>query len=192
MLRDEPADERQQVAEVPRVKRTDAGNPRLAELENREAPARPQHARDLTQRALRFRHIANAEPNRRGIARAVAERDLCSVAANEPDPAIERGRPHLHQPKFQHLAGEIHADDRRAVRATYRRDCQIAGAGAQVQHPGVLSERQCVHGDLTPAAIQPGAEHVVQQVVPRRNRVEHARDTRWGLIGWSQGHARKG
>ena len=42
------------------------------------------------------------------------------------------------------------------------------------------SER--IDGEVAPAAVEAGAQHVIQQVVTRRNRVEHAGNARGGLV----------
>jgi hypothetical protein len=62
---DEPADERQEIAEVPRIERADPGDPRLAELEDGEPSARFQDARDLGERALRFASASTARSRQR-------------------------------------------------------------------------------------------------------------------------------
>jgi hypothetical protein len=79
------------------------------------------------------------EPNPRG------------VAAHVPNPPFEPEAPHLRQPQAQHLAREVHADHgaaRRAARSRPRgRPCRDRARGRPVQ-------RQRIHGDVAPAAVQ--------------------------------------
>jgi hypothetical protein len=82
-------------------------------------------------------------------------------------------RLHLLQPDTQHGRREIDADDPAGTRGLER---DVGGSRADVYE--LLASRQLEGSDRarTPAAIDAGTEDVIEQVVARRNRVEHARD----------------
>ena len=105
-----------------------------------------------------------------------------AVAAHQPDRPrqLQRAQLVLRQP--EHLAGEVHAHHRHPCRMPRRFDREIAGAGAEVEDAGATPQLQLRDSPRPPPPIEPGAEDVVEQVVARRNRVEHRRDAGRGLV----------
>jgi hypothetical protein len=65
-----------------------------------------------------------------------------------------------------------------------RRQREIRGPGAEIEDPGTRSETERLDRPLAPLLIEPGAEHPVEQVVPRSDRIEHPGDAR-GVLVWT-------
>jgi hypothetical protein len=87
----------------------------------------------------------------------------------------------------QHRAGEINAEHARgAARSAGRSDRNIAGAGAHVKQRFTSRKSQRLNRTPPPVAIETGREHAVQQIVTRRNRVEHTRDAIGRLVEFHQ------
>ena len=138
----EPADERQQVAEIPAIQRADAGNARLAELENRQAAARPQDAA-RSRRSARAGSATLRMPkrDRRGVARRVGDRHARRVAAHQADRGRRAARRAASRSPSRSIApAKSTPTTARARRAPHGRDRQVGGAGAQIEH--ALAGRQ--------------------------------------------------
>jgi hypothetical protein len=153
----------------------------LSELENCQAPAGPEDARQLGERCAGVDHVSNAEADGRGIAGPVGERDLGAVPSDEPH-RREPVRRHLQRCQSQHLTGKVDADHRGGGLRAQRRHGKITGPGAEVQdaRPGLEPELRDRPGP--PPRIQAGAEDVIEEVVARRDRVEHPGNPRRGLV----------
>ena len=87
----------------------------------------------------------------------------------------------------QHLAGKIDADDapgaRRPVRWPPGRDPQCpCTESSTVSRAGELQRRDRAR---TPSAVEAGAEHMIQQIVPAGDRVKHPGDT-GGFLRWRE------
>ena len=178
VLRDEPADERQQVAEIPA--RTACGSRECAAGRTRgwRAGRRASgRARSPRARAPARRRCGCRSRSWRRRTIASRDRDARRVAAHQPDRAARADAPRTFaSAEPQHLAGEIDADDRRAGRARARprsrgRRCRCTGRARA--RPAASAQR--VDRAVAPAPIEAGAEHVIEQVVARRDRVEHRR-----------------
>ena len=89
-------------------------------------------------------------------------------------------RAHLPQAERQHRAGKVHADDTRGTGGLER---DIGRARAHVDQGLAAGEPERRDGPLAPSAIDPGTQQMIEQVVPRRDCVEHARDAIGGLVG---------
>ena len=83
----------------------------------------------------------------------------------------------------KHRAGEVDADDRCTGNSTNCRDREIGGPVHRSRTRALGREAQGVHGLVAPSAIEPGAEDAVQQVVPRRDGIEHPGNAGRGLVG---------
>ena len=120
---------------------------------------------------------------------AVGERDPRRVAAHERDAVVERRAPQLVAADAQHRAGEIDADHaRRAPAARVR--AAIARSAVPVQRSSTRSragQLQRPDRAAPPAAIDAGAQQVIEEIVAAGDRVEHPRDA-LGRLGDRFGH----
>src|SRR5439155_19724479 len=101
------------------------------------------------------------------------DRNARRIGSNERDARVDAGAADLLAPDAQHRLGEIDADDesgRRPGRAGGERD--VGGTGAQIDDALPAGEVQGRDGAPPPPAIDPGAEQVIEEIVPGRNRVE--------------------
>ena len=185
VTRDHPADQRQHLPEVPEVERADARHPRHAELENRQPPAGRSTRAISRARHLRPLHVADAEGDVTASADALATgRRMASPRTSAMRSSSPAART-LRSAERQHRAGEIHADHARRARRPgaprLERDIGRAGAtSTSVSRPVSCSESIALRA---PAPVDPGAEQVIEQVVARRDRIEHAGDAIGRLVG---------
>ena len=102
--------------------------------------------------------------------------------------AIRRSSPAartLLQPERQHRAGEVDADHARGAAGPPRR-ASSATSAVPVQTSSSVSRpvsRSDANRPRAPAAVDAGAEEVVEQVVARRDRIEHPGDAIGRLVG---------
>ena len=88
------------------------------------------------------------------------------------------------QRESQHLAREVDADHRRAAGARARwRSPDPPCPCTRPAHARPRAARAPRLPRSRQRAIDPRAEHVIEEVVSRRDRVEHAGDSGWGFIG---------
>ena len=118
--------------------------------------------------------VADAERDRDRVDRRGRGGDARRVAADERHAIGKPGARDLPASDAQHRAGEIDADHARRGRPrAHRRDREVGGAGAEIEHPLAAGERERPDRALAPPRVDAGAEQMVQEVVPRRDRVEH-------------------
>ena len=153
-------------------------NSRIARRPPGAAPAQSQPARAPAPRRSGCR--MRSSPRRRC---ALRQRNARRIAADEANRATEAERRHLARGQPQHGAGEVDADDRCAGHAPDCRHRQIGGPRAEIQYARARRQFQRVDGAIAPPAVEPGAEHAVQEVVARRDRIEHPGDAGRGLVG---------
>ena len=173
------------LAEVPEVQRADAGDSRHAELENREASAGPQHTRHFRARHLRALHVANPEGDRHRVGAAVAQPAAASRRRGPAQCAVSPAAARTFRRPSASIAPAKSTPTTRAapVARSARLERDIGRSRADVDKVSRPVSSQRVDRPLPPALVDPGAEQVIEQVVARRDRIEHAGDAIRRFVG---------
>ena len=106
----------------------------LRDLEDRQAPARSQHATELAEGGVEIRDVPHPEADRRGVERAVVERQREEIALDPFD-----GR-RLASGAREHRRREVEPRDDGAL--PLGRDGEVARAAAGVEHPVTRTARR--------------------------------------------------
>ena len=152
------------------------GRARLGDVEQRDPPAGPQHARALGEERVERDEVAQREAADDPVDRRGRERQPERVAAHER--ARRRARPRACRPRSRRRSAVTRAS---RARGTGRR-CRTRGRGRRA--PG--ASRSSRDGRAPPADVHAERQHAVEQVVARRDAVEHLLDgarpcrRRWG------------
>ena len=157
---------------------------RLAELEDGKPAVRPQDPRDFSQGPLGLRHVPDPERDRGRVAGGTAHRNAGRIAADELN-ASGRGRASQSwrdrdgawRRRSRRRRPSPRARDERSRPRDRRFRCTDRG---RARSRGSVER---INGPVAPPPIESGTEHAVQQVVPRRDGVEHPRDAAGGLVG---------
>ena len=136
----------------------------------------------------RIGHVPDPEGHGGAVARRIGHGDAHRVSPNERNPAARhRACRTLPRPSLQHLAGKIDADHAAARDPSHGGQREIRRTGAEIEHAGAGRQFERIHGHVAPAPIEARAQNVIQQVVARRDRVEHARDAAGRLVDHGAG-----
>ena len=108
----------------------------------------------------------------------------------EHDAPVEPPRRHLAARHVEHPLRKIHAQHLHAADAARHLDRQIARAGRYVKYPVRTAAAHDAHHTAAPDAVDAHRERMVQQVVLRRDVVEHLADLLFlGLFGIVRFHS---
>ena len=145
------------------------------------APQRPRHGREGLRQPV---HVPQDEGADHRIHRPVGQRRSQRIAHDKPRalPVPDGSGPAPGD--VQHRAREIEADDAGpGPTASNQRQRQVAGSRPHVQHQARLNGQGLANRDAPPAVVHPQADEAIEQVVARRNRVEHGPHP-GGLVRW--------
>ena len=119
-----------------------------------------------------------------GVGTALGNRQPHRVTAYQHDAALFAGGGNLVAAEREHRTGEIHAQYTRSAAtplACFER--HVSSAGADIDQRLSTGELQRSDRSRPPALVDPSAEQMIQQVVTRRDRVEHAGNAIRRLVG---------
>src|SRR6267378_1488665 len=177
MFRHQPADGGENSPEVEQVDRAQRRKAGRGELENDEARPRLQDPGRLAQPAVEVGEIAYAKSHQRAVEPRRGKRQLQRVGGDR------HGAGGLVAASRKHRDREIGADHAaaKAVAARQLRG-EVQSAGAEVEI-GTVRFRFPIeprNGGATPGPIHVEAQQMVQEVVARCDRCEHATHVGWG------------
>ena len=136
-------------------------------------PAR-QHAVNLRQTTIVVGQIAKSESRRDQLKLAGSKRKIQRIGF---DPAnVSACRTSLPPAPAWHARSPRRTAWWSAVQPAIQRECHVAGAAAQIEHLRVGTPQhfgEHARGAVPPHPIDVHREHVIQQIVARRDRGEH-------------------
>lgn len=171
---DQPADTREDLAEVEQIKRAHQCIAGQGEFQDDRLPAALEHPLHLAEGAGNVGNIADAEGDGHGIEPIRRERYLGGVTGLQGDGLIQTALLQLGAAELEHLLRHIDTDAAFYPLAVLEdRDQQIAGAGGQVKDMLLVPCREILRHPVPPAHILPEGQQAVEQVVTVGNPVKH-------------------
>src|SRR6266540_79224 len=176
MFRHEPADGGQNSPEIEEVDRAQRRETGRGELEDDEPRTRFQDPGRFAEAPVEIGEITYAKSHQRAVEPRRGKRQRQRVGGDRD--GAGRFPPALRQ----HRNHEVGADHPAAKAVTPRElggKVECAGAEVEVRAVGFRFPTEPRHSGTAPGPIDVEAEQVVQEVVARRDRCEHATDVRW-------------
>src|SRR5256886_1257979 len=183
MFRDQPADGRENSPEVEQIQRAQRREAWRRELEDDETGTRPEDAIGFPQTAVQIREVANAESHHRTVEPRRGKGELQGVGGDG------RGSRRLVAAPREHGDYEVSADHAAAEAVPagqLRGEVERAGAEVEIDAVRFRLPAEPRHRGAAPEPIHVEAQQMVQEVVTRRDRGEHATH-----VGWRTSHRRE-
>ncbi len=187
MFRHRAADRGEDAPKIEQVERAQRREAWCGEFEHHEAGAGPEHAVRLPEAGVQIRQVSDPEGHHGTVEPGVDERERERVGADGT------GAWRLALPPRQHGEHEVRAEHGPAEpgrAGERRREIERAGAEIEIGAVGSLLPREPSHCGAAPGAVHIEAQEMVQQVVARRDRGEHAAYVR--PLGRSRGEREVG
>src|SRR6266513_1667008 len=175
MFRHRTADRGEDAPEIEQIQRPQRREARRREFEHDEAGPGPEHAVRLPEARVEIRQVSDPEGHHGTVEPGVGERERERIGADRT------GACSLALPPRQHGDHEVRADDGPAESAgarERRREIERAGAEIEIGAVGSPLPREPSHRGAAPGTVHVEAQQMVQQVVARRDRGEHAAHVR--------------
>ena len=155
-------------------KKTSHHSQRFAEIENPDLAPRPKHPKKLRQPRRIIRQIPKPKRSRDQIQRTIRKRQMQRIGLDHRGSSPGQFRPSPHQ----HLRRKIRRHNRLCILRTppQQRQGHIACAAANIQHLRLRPLQNRPESPRRPPPPRPihiARQHMVQQIVTRRNAVEH-------------------
>src|SRR6266566_4328 len=183
MFRHEPADGGQNSTEIEEVDRAQRREPGRGELEDDETRSGFQDAGHFAKAPVEIGEIAYAKSHQRAVEPRRGKRQRQRVGRDRD--GAGRFAPALREHR-DHEVGADHTAAEAALPGELGGQVQRAGAEIEVGAGGLSFPAESRHGGAPPGPIHVEAEQVVQEVVARSDRREHATD-----VGWRTTHRRE-
>src|ERR1043166_2133251 len=173
MFRDETSDQWQQVPEVGEVRGAKRVPERDRELEHHQPGARLEHADRLAETGIEVGEVPDPEADHGPVEYRVTERQRhrVGVAGN----AAHGLRPAPDQHSLDEVGGN-HAAGESGPTPPLGGEVHRTGAEIEIGPLGSQFPAEPVHRQPPPAAITVEAQEMIEQVVARRDRLEHPPD----------------
>src|SRR5207247_692030 len=171
MFRHRAPDRRKHAPEVEQVEGAHRSKAGRGELEDHEAGAGPEHAVRFPEDGVQIRKVPHPEGHHGTVEPGVDEREGERVGADGS------GAWRFVLPPRQHGEHEVRAEHGPAEpgrAGERRREIERAGAEIEIGAVGSQLPREPSHRGAAPGAVHIEAQEMVQQVVARRDRGEHA------------------
>jgi hypothetical protein len=181
MFRDQtpnPGEHAQEVEEVEPPERLPPGG---GELQDHQPPAGFEDPREFAEALVEAGQVPDTETHGRAIEARIREREPERIRAGRDDRAPSR----LGLAVLQHREGEVAGEDlppEPGPLRQFQREVQRPRAGVQETALGRPAIQEQIDGTASPAFVYVQAEEVVEQVVARRDRAEHAAHRRGFLL----------
>src|SRR5882672_8263819 len=183
MFRHEPADSGQNSPEVEEVDRAQRREPGRGELEDDEPRTGFQHPGRFAEAAVEVGEIAYAKSHQRAVEPRRGKRQRQRVGRDRSGAGGFVPAPRQHR---DHEVGADHAAAKTGLPGELGGKVQGAGADIEIGAVGFSFPAEARHSGAPPGPIHVEAEQVVQEVVARSDRGEHATD-----VGWRTTHRRE-
>src|SRR6267143_5225201 len=183
MFRHEPADSGENSPEIEEVDRAQRREPGRGELEYDEPRTGFQHSGRFVEAAVEVGEIAYAKSHQRAVEPRRGKRQRQRVGGDRD--GAGRFALALRQHR-DHEVGADHTAAEAALSGELGGQVQRAGTEIEIGAVGVSFPTEARHGGAPPGPIHVEAEQVVQEVVARSDRGEHATD-----VGWRTTHRRE-
>ena len=131
-----------------------------------QQPAGTGDPLDLAHHRRQVSKIAQPVADENAIERPVGEGKRFRVGADRASDAARPG-------ELQHALGQVDGHGPGAGVPPRDQQGKVARAGCQVEHQRILGQRRPLHADLLPAPVHPIGKGARNEVVARRDRVEH-------------------
>src|SRR2546425_3579912 len=183
MFRHEPADGGENSPEIEQVDRAQRREPGRGELENDEPRTGLEDAGRFAEAPVEVGEIAYAKSHQRAVEPRRGKGQLQRVGGDRDGAKSFALALRQHR---DHEVGADHTAAEAALPGELGGQVQRTGAQIQVSAVGFSFPAEARHGSAPPGPIHVEAEQVVQEVVARSDRGEHATD-----VGWRTTHRRE-
>ena len=180
MFRDQPADGGKNSPEIEQVQRAQRRKARRGELEDDKTGTGLEDAIGFAQTAVQIREVANAESHHRTVEPRRGKGQLQRVGCDG------HGSSGLGAAPREHRDNEVSADHTAAeavLPGQLRGEVQRAGAEVEIHAVRFRLPAEPRHRGAAPGPIHVETQQMIQQVVARCDRREHAPHVRWRTGG---------
>ena len=153
-------------------------------LQDDDPPAGAQHPGQFAQPGIQIAEIAHAEGDGGHVDRRRRHIEVLGIAAVQHDAAVQTAGLDLAAGHVEHALREVDTQDVGLPDAAGHGDGQVTRSGAHVEDAAGFRTAHDLHDMTAPETVDAHRERMVEQVVLRRDVVEHLADLLLlGLIG---------
>ena len=173
---DQPCEAGHDHTQIPVVEGTEQGRFHRGEFKDAGSSARDEHAVHFLQRVCARTYVADAEGHGHGVERGIRQGEASSVGHQGRDALFQRAFCLAFHAEIQHGTADVGRHNAEPGMASAQGDAYVQGSGGKIQHPARGTGHYGTDEMAPPPEIQPQAECMILQIIPRRQAAEHITD----------------